>query len=97
MIEVPQEDFSIDKFKQLNTELKIRVQKPNKIYEEQLRKNPRHIKKLTTIEDFVTILPTSAESMNRLSERDYQTYQDIEDVGSSIEEPIVIDYSSQPE
>jgi len=46
----------------------------------------------------VTILPTSAESMNHLSEKDYFTHdEDIEEAGSSIEEPIVIDYSSQPE
>ncbi len=62
MIEVPQEDFSIGKFKELNEELRNNVCKPSKIYQEALRKNPRHVKKLTTIEDFVQILPTSAET-----------------------------------
>ena len=62
MIEVPQEDFKLENFKELTAELRNRVRKPAPIYLENLKINPKHIKKLSTIEDFVTVLPTSAES-----------------------------------
>ena len=95
MIEVPQEEFSIDKFKELNTELRNNVARPSKEYQEALRRNPRHVKQLTTIEDFVTILPTSAETEQRLSENDFYTNEGTEEeVPSSVEEPIVLDYST---
>ena len=66
MIEVPQEDFNLQNFKELTAELRNKVRKPAQIYKENLKINPKHVKKLSTIEDFVTALPTSAESHNRL-------------------------------
>ena len=62
MVEVPQEDFDLNCFKLLTEELKNNVKKPDKFLQNQLRMNPKLTKKLTTIEDFVTIQPTTAES-----------------------------------
>ena len=39
-----------------------KVKRPDKIYEKQKWMNPKHSKKMSSIEDFVTVLPTSAES-----------------------------------
>lgn len=58
MVEVAQEDFSIDNYRILSQELRNKVTKPALIYKSQLKMNVKHIKKLTEIEDFVTILPT---------------------------------------
>ena len=62
MVEVPQEDFDINSFKVLSAELLNNVRKPDPIYKEQIKINPKRVKKLTEIEDFVMIQPTSAES-----------------------------------
>lgn len=45
MAEVPQKDFSLDKFKKLSTELNW-LRKPNPIYENNLKINPRLIKNI---------------------------------------------------
>ena len=51
------------------------MRKPAEIYKQQLRINPKYQKKLLSIEDLVTILPTSAESDNNpphiLPQEDY--------------------------
>ena len=60
MAELPQKDFSLDKFKKLSTELNY-LRKPNPIYKDHLRMNPRLIKNLNEVEDFVLLLPASAE------------------------------------
>ena len=62
MVEVPQEDFDLQNYKYLGAELRNTVIKPAQVLRNQLKINPRHAKRLTSIEDFVTILPTSAES-----------------------------------
>ena len=62
MVEVPQEDFDLQNYKYLGAELRNTVIKPAQVLKNQLKINPRHAKRLTSIEDFVTILPTSAES-----------------------------------
>ena len=62
MIEVPQEDFDLNNYKELTAELRNKVCRPAPIYIENLKINPKHIKKLSTIEDFVPILLTSANS-----------------------------------
>lgn len=62
MVEVPDEDFDIKNFKELNKELKLRVQRPALIYEKQQWMNKKHQKNISAIEDFIDVLPTSAES-----------------------------------
>lgn len=42
MVEVPDEDFDIKNFKELNKELKLRVQRPALIYEKQQWMNKKH-------------------------------------------------------
>ena len=53
MTEVPQEDFDLNTFKELTEDLRNKVRRPARIYEDQLKVNPRHCKKLAEIEDFV--------------------------------------------
>ena len=55
MIEVPQEDFNIESFKVLSSELRNNLARPNQIYSEQIKINPKKAKKLTQLEDFVLI------------------------------------------
>ena len=64
MVEVPQEDFCIDNYRILSQELRNKVTKPALIYQSQLKMNAKHLKKLTEIEDFVTIVPTKANLPN---------------------------------
>ena len=87
MVEVPQEEFSLKDFKKLNEELINKVKRPDKIYEKQKWMNPKHSKKLSSIEDFVTVLPTSAESQrpqNSLYEASFTSVGAI-NAGPSIE------------
>ena len=65
MAEVPQEDFDLDAFKNLKDEIRNTVQKPHPFYYHQAKLNPKHARKMTQIEDFVQVLPTSAESYIR--------------------------------
>ena len=62
MIEVPQEDFNLQAFKKLSSEVRLRVAKPDTLYEEQLRMNLKHVKKMTCIEDFVEVKPSETEA-----------------------------------
>ena len=55
MVEVPQEDFSLDTFKVLTSEVRNKLTKPNPIYSELIKINPKRVKKLTQIEDFAMI------------------------------------------
>ena len=67
MIRVPQERFSLPAFKKLSQELRGNVQHPHQVYKQQLTCNPKHIQKLTQVEDLVQVLPTSTESYSKLS------------------------------
>ena len=58
MVEVPQEDFNLESFKILSSEVRNKLTKPNRIYSDQIKINPKKVKMLTQIEDFVTIQPT---------------------------------------
>ena len=62
MVEVPQEDFSIQSFKVLASEVRNKLTKPNPIYSDHIKINPKRVKNLTQIEDFAMIQPTTAES-----------------------------------
>ena len=62
MVEVPQEDFNLNCFKLLTEELRNNVTKPDRDLQNQSRLNPKLTKKMTTIEDFITIQPTTAGS-----------------------------------
>ena len=46
----------------LAAELRNSVGKPDRIYKDQIKINPKRVKNLTEIEDLVMIQPTSAES-----------------------------------
>ena len=59
---MPQEDFSIESFKVLTSEVRNRLTKPNPIYSDHIKINPKRVKRLTQIEDFAMIQPTTAES-----------------------------------
>ena len=58
----------MENYKELTAELRNKVKKPAPIYFDNLKINPKHIKKLSTIEDFVTALPTSAETNYRMQD-----------------------------
>ena len=47
MVEVPQEDFNLDSFKILSSEVRNRLTKPNRIYSDQIKINPKKVKMLT--------------------------------------------------
>ena len=53
MIRVPQERFSLPAFKKLSQELRTNLQQPHQVYRQQMTCNPKHIKKLTQVEDLV--------------------------------------------
>ena len=65
MAQVPQEQFSLKSFKVLTEDLRNNMVKPANVYKTNLDVNPTRQTKLMSIEDLVTILPTSAESNNR--------------------------------
>ena len=65
MAQVPQEQFSLKSFKVLTEDLRNNMVKPAHVYKTNLDVNPTRQTKLMSIEDLVTILPTSAESNNR--------------------------------
>ena len=68
MVEVPQEDFNLNSYKVLTEELRNNVSKPDMVYQDQLKINPKLTKKFTEIEDFVNILPTTDESNNEFED-----------------------------
>jgi hypothetical protein len=47
MVEVPQEDFDLNSFKVLSEELRNNVRKPDMVYQNQLKINPKLTKKIT--------------------------------------------------
>ena len=65
----------MENYKKLTAELRDKVKKPAPIYFDNLKMNPKHIKKLSTIEDFVTALPTSAETNYRMRDFDSEIEQ----------------------
>lgn len=79
MIEVPQEEFSLHTFKELTQELKNNVCKPSQIYKDQLKVNPLHVKKLSSIEDYVSIQTAPIESNTRFDE-DIDVERDVRNI-----------------
>lgn len=63
--------------------MRTNLQPPHQVYRQQLTCNPKHIKKLTQVEDLVQVLPTSAESYAKSSVR-YSNTQSVADNHDSL-------------
>ena len=88
MVEVPSEEFNLKNFKDLQSELKVKVQRPAAQYEKSQWMNAKHLKNFSSIEDFVTVQPVTTNNDSMLQNSLYEaSISELMPQGSRSREP----------